>query len=213
MHLFDEGETEGQGRFFSPAKIARIRERTVAAEAAQLQHQLTVRDKKLQRAISKAEKARETEERKSQRQSARQIVREQLASEKEERQAIREAQRAKKAIEATKHKREVEERRAQRIRLKEAKEANVRVKKRLLEEDGVDRPRKRMRTSASRTPNTSDSRASSIGPSTRVPKKSTRTISNAEIPTNVVNHGVQSEGLISQVGRSGRAVRLPTRFR
>jgi hypothetical protein len=35
MHLYDEGETEGQGRFFSPMKIARIRERTAAAEEAQ----------------------------------------------------------------------------------------------------------------------------------------------------------------------------------
>jgi hypothetical protein len=112
MHLFDKGETEGQGRFFSPAKIARIRERTVAEEDAQLQHQLAARDKKLQMAISKAEKAREREERKSQRQSARQIVREQLAREKEERQVVREAQRAKKAIKAAKHKQKVEERRA-----------------------------------------------------------------------------------------------------
>jgi hypothetical protein len=35
MHLYDEGETEGQARFFSPAKIARIRERTAAAEETQ----------------------------------------------------------------------------------------------------------------------------------------------------------------------------------
>jgi hypothetical protein len=35
IHLYDEGETEGQGRFFSPAKIGRIRERTRTAEEAQ----------------------------------------------------------------------------------------------------------------------------------------------------------------------------------
>jgi hypothetical protein len=34
MHLFDKGETEGQGRFFSPVKIARIWERTVVTEDA-----------------------------------------------------------------------------------------------------------------------------------------------------------------------------------
>jgi len=56
MHLYDEGETEGQGRFFSPAKIARIRERTAIAEDTQRQHQLTAQDKKLQRAISKLKK-------------------------------------------------------------------------------------------------------------------------------------------------------------
>ena len=47
MHLYDEGETEGQGRFFSPTKIARIRERTATAEEAQRQHQLAASDKKL----------------------------------------------------------------------------------------------------------------------------------------------------------------------
>jgi hypothetical protein len=67
MHLYDKGETKGQGRFFSPAKIARIRERTAVAEDTQRQHQLAVRDKKLQLAISRAEKAREVEERKQQR--------------------------------------------------------------------------------------------------------------------------------------------------
>ena len=36
MHLYDEGETEGQARFFSPTKVARARERTAAAEEAQL---------------------------------------------------------------------------------------------------------------------------------------------------------------------------------
>ena len=74
MHLYDEGETEGQGRFFSPAKIARVRERMTVAEDAQQQHQLTVRDKKLQAAISRAEKAREAEERKQQCQLTRKII-------------------------------------------------------------------------------------------------------------------------------------------
>ena len=64
MHLYDENETEGQGRFFSPAKIARVRERTLAADEAQRQHQLTAQDKKLQIAILRAEKAAEVEERK-----------------------------------------------------------------------------------------------------------------------------------------------------
>jgi hypothetical protein len=37
MHLYEEGENEGQGRFFSLAKIVRIRERTATAEDAQRQ--------------------------------------------------------------------------------------------------------------------------------------------------------------------------------
>jgi hypothetical protein len=64
MHLYDEGETEGQGRFFSPTKIERIRERAAAAEDTHRQYQLAVSGQKLQLAISTAEKAREAEERK-----------------------------------------------------------------------------------------------------------------------------------------------------
>lgn len=118
MHLYDEGETEGQGRFFSPAKIARIRERTAIAEDTQRQHQLTAQDKKLQRAISKAEKTREIEERKQQRQIARQAVREQLAREKAERQALRESRKVEKAAEATKRRQVAEEQRTQRMEAK-----------------------------------------------------------------------------------------------
>jgi hypothetical protein len=133
--------------------------------------------------------------------------------EKEKRQAVREAQRPNKAIEAAKHRREVEERIAQRIQLKEAKEATVQSKKRVIEDDEVDQPQKRVRTTASRIRTAVNSRGSSIGPSTRVLKQSIRTIANAKTAANVVNQGVQIEHPISQFGRSGRAVRLPTRFR
>jgi hypothetical protein len=164
-------------------------------------------------AISKAEKAREKEERKAQRQLARQIVREQLAHEKEERQAIREAQRAKKAIETVKRKQEAEEQRAQRMQQKEAKKRSVQSKKRALKDDGVDQPQKRVRMTVSLTRNAGDSHASSIGLNTRVPKQSTCMISNAKKALNDIHEGVQSEDPISQFGRSGRAIRLPTRFK
>jgi hypothetical protein len=213
MHLYDENETEGQGRFFSPAKIAGVRERMLTADEAQRQHQLTVQGKKHQRAISKAEKAREAEERKQERLIARQIVREQLAHEKAERQAIREAQKAEKAIEAANRKREVEERRTQRIQAKEAKEIVVQSKKRPLEEDEVEQPQKRPRTNASRVRNADNSRASSIKPNTRVAKQSTRTISGTEKEVEGRDKEFQSEEQFSHSGRSGRSVRLPTRFR
>ena len=64
MRLYDEGETKGRGRFYSPVKVGQIRERNAAAEDARRQHQLTVRDKKLQLAILRAEKAHKVEERK-----------------------------------------------------------------------------------------------------------------------------------------------------
>ena len=66
MYLYDKGETEGQARFFSPTKVARARERIVVAEETQRQHQLTVQDRKLQIAISKAEKYREAQEKREQ---------------------------------------------------------------------------------------------------------------------------------------------------
>jgi hypothetical protein len=185
----------------------------VIAEDAQRQHQLTAQDKKLQIAISRAEKAAEVEERKQQRQLARQVVREQLAREKTERQAIREAQRAEKTAEAARRKREVEDQRAQRIQAKELKAATVRIKKRSLKEDGVDRPQKRVRVNASRTQNAGESSASSIRPATRIAQQSTCTTPESEAGSVGENREVQLEEVISHSGRSGRAVRLPTRFR
>jgi hypothetical protein len=212
MHLYDEGETKGQAPVFSPAKIARIRERNAAAEDTQRQHQQAVRERKLQIAISRAGKAREIEERKQQRQLARQEEREQLAREKAERRAVREAQKAEKAADATKRRQEVEAQRTQRMRQKEAKEVTVRSEKRALEEDEV-QPQKRVRTTVSLTRNADDSRASSIKVSTRMRRQATGIISNTETAFHGIQEGVQSEGLISQFGRPGRAVRLPTRFR
>ena len=213
MHLFDEDETEGQARFFSPAKIARIRERTAAAEDTQRQYQLAVQDRKLQIAISRAEKAREIEERKQQRQLARQAVREKLVREKAERRAARETQRAEKATEVARHRQEVAEHRAQRIQAKGAKKATVRSKKRSLEEDRVDQPQKRVRTNTSPIRNAGNSRASSTNVNTGMAQRVTRMISNKEEAFHDVQEGPQSEDPISQFGRSGRAIRLPTRFR
>ena len=213
MHLYDENEAEGQARFFSPAKITRIRERIALAEDAQRQHQLTRQDRKLQIAISKAEKARETEQRKQQRQLARQEAREQLAREKAERQAVREAQRAEKIANATKRRHEIAEHRAQRIRAKEANQASVRSKKRLLEDDGVDQPQKRVRLCASSTRNAGSSRVSSARAGNRTPQHNTQAVLGVERAFNDLDEGTQSEEAISHIVRSGRAIRLPTRFR
>jgi hypothetical protein len=47
MYLYNKDESKGQARFFSPAKITRIRQYIAAVEDAQHQHQLAVQDKKL----------------------------------------------------------------------------------------------------------------------------------------------------------------------
>jgi hypothetical protein len=213
MHLYEEGENEGQGRFFSPAKVARARDRITTAEEAQRQHQLATQDKKRQMAISRAEKAREAEERKKERQVARQAVREQLTREKAERLALREAKRVEKAAKATKHKQEVEERRAQRIQAKEVKEAAVQSKKRSLEEDRVDQPQKRVRTNASRIRNATNSHPSTGKSDFTIVQHSARTISEEEEASSAVRVEKEVEVPISHSGRFGRTIRLPTRFR
>jgi hypothetical protein len=109
--------------------------------------------------------------------------------------------------------RDVKERRAQRIQAKEAKQALVRSKKRSIEEDEVDQPRKRVRTTAPRTRDAGDSHTTSMGLNTGVVQQSSRTISNTERGSAAIDQGIQSEELVSHFGRSGRAIRLPTRFR
>ena len=213
MNLYDDDEKEGQGRFFSPAKVARARDRTAAAEDAQRQQQLAVRDKKLQMATLRAEKAREAEERKQQRQITRQTAREQLVIEKAERLAVREAQRAEKAAATARHKREVAERYAQRVRAKEAKLAAAHSKKRSLEEVESSRPRKMVRTDASRIRSAAPSRASSIVRDTRAVQDLARPISRSDLDRSGQNSLELSEDPILISQRSGRAVRLPTRFR
>lgn len=67
MNFYDEGEKEGQALFFGPAKVARVRARNAAIEEAEQQRKRDVDDRKLQSAITGAEKAREAEEKKNQR--------------------------------------------------------------------------------------------------------------------------------------------------
>jgi len=104
MHLYDPEEKEGQALFFSLVKITRCRDRVESEKQAEQQRKQIVSDKKLQRAITRDEKAREAEEKRIARDLARQAAREELTYEKAERQAIREARKAQKATEALKRK-------------------------------------------------------------------------------------------------------------
>jgi hypothetical protein len=65
MNLYDPDENEGQALFFSPAKVARVRQRNADLEEAERQRKQNLSDKKLQAAITRAEKAREAEEKKN----------------------------------------------------------------------------------------------------------------------------------------------------
>jgi hypothetical protein len=164
-------------------------------------------------AISRAKKAREAEKRKRERQLARQAVRERLAREKVERQAVREAKRAEKVAEVIKRRQEVEERRAQRMRVKEAKEAAVQPKKRSPEEDEVGQPQKRVRANASRTRNMANPHILSSRPDCTMAQHSASTISEEGEASNAVHTVGKQEVPISHSRRSGRVIRLPRRFR
>lgn len=142
MNLYDPEENGGQALFFSPAKVARVRQRVAAEEQAERQRKQTASDKKLQAAIARDEKARETEEKKIVRDLARQAAREQLAQEKAERQAVRQAQRVQKTTETTKRKRDAAEAKVQRVRVKEATQKSTKSKKRSLDLDESERPKK-----------------------------------------------------------------------
>ena len=144
---------------------------------------------------------------------ARQIAREQLVSEKAERQAVREAQKVQKAAEAARHREEVDEQRAQRMRLAETKKTAVQSKKRALEEREENQPKKRVRTDPSRSRNAADSHGSRRKLDSTVVDQSSRTIAGAEHVLGGRSGGNESEVSISQSGRMGRTVRLPERFR
>jgi hypothetical protein len=152
MNLFDPGEKEGQGLFFSPEKIARVRQRNADETQAELQHKQSQSDKKLQAAIARDEKAREAEEKKNARKLARQAAREEVAREKAEKQVVRQAERAQKAAETAKSKRDAAIAKAQRTQAKKATQKSGKSKKRSLNEDTSERPKKRARTRTSRGP-------------------------------------------------------------
>jgi hypothetical protein len=100
INLYDPDKKKRQTLFFSPAKVARVRQRNADLKQAERQRKQNLSDKKLQAAIARAEKAREAEEKKNQRLLLRQTARERVAQKKAERKAVREAQRVQKAAEA-----------------------------------------------------------------------------------------------------------------
>jgi hypothetical protein len=94
LNFYKEDEMEDQILFFSPAKIARARERTAALEKAESQQKRTAADRKMQQAIAREEKARETAERKARKEIERIAAREKAACEKAAKQAEKKAKKA-----------------------------------------------------------------------------------------------------------------------
>ena len=213
LQLFEEGDNPAQARFFSPEKISRIRMRNAEVEQEERQRQLDKQDRKLQGAISRAEKAREAQEKKEARQLARQAAREQVAREKQERRTVREAQRVERAAEAAKRKQDAEERRAQRLQAKEAKENAVGRRKRPLNEEGATRPAKRVRSEPSTERNACEIQESSILSDYIEIQLKLPINSGKKASSGAVNLREEVNAQKVRVVRSGRAIQLPMRYK
>jgi hypothetical protein len=212
MNLYDPGEKEGQALFFSPAKIARVRARVADEQQAEQQRKQMASDKKLQLAIARDEKARQAEEKRIARDLARQAVREELAREKAERQALRQARKAQKDREATKRRQDVAKTKALRVQAKEKISTGTKLKKRILEVDESERPKKKPRTQSPRSRIATDSNQKITSPDTIVIQLSNKILSTAEAAQPSDRMRIARGRPISIPLRSGRNTRLPTRF-
>ncbi|TKA61203.1 hypothetical protein B0A49_13293 [Cryomyces minteri] len=143
MGLLEKGENAGQPLFFSPSRVGRARQRVADEAQAEQQHKQAIQERRLQSAVTRAEKAREVEERKAARVAARNAAKEEQARKRAEQAAEKATQQASKLAEATKQRQEAAIRKKQSMVAKEAKENAVQSKKRRLVEEGVVAPRKR----------------------------------------------------------------------
>jgi hypothetical protein len=133
--------------------VAKIRAHQIDLEETEYRRKRQIEDKKLQAAIAREEKAKETAERKLRRELERIATREQLAKEKAERQAEKEAAKQKKRQEAEERKLEAERRRMQRIQAKKIFQNAVAGQKRLVDDMEIEGPRKRQHLARSQMRN------------------------------------------------------------
>ena len=213
MYFLDEGETEGQALFFSPAKIARVRQRIRDADEAEQQRKQTAEDKKLQQAIARAEKAYETQQKKNALIEARAAAKEERLRAKAEKQAERELQRQRKAEEAAQRKLIAEKKKKQRLEVKKNRAEAVNRKKRGVEEEEVSKPRKKPRLEPAQPRNQPKARKSTLqkdSPTTELQNDSSATAAGS---MHIAQMRDEDKRSISLPLRSGRNVRLPARFR
>jgi hypothetical protein len=212
MNLYDPEEKEGQALFFSPAKIARVRARDAEQKQAEQQRQQIRSDKKLQNAIARDEKARQAEEKRIARDLMRQAAREELAQEKAERQAIREARKAQKEAEATKRKEDIAKRKLQPLQAKEITQTATNLRKRPLNVDESERPKKRPRTQTSPSRFATNLIDSTNEAGTTIARLSNDIISAIDLARSSNGEQNGEDGQISLPVRPGRSIRLPARF-
>jgi hypothetical protein len=212
MNLYDPGEKEGQALFFSPAKIARVRERNAEQKQAEQQRQQMISDKRLQSAITRDEKARQAEEKRIARDLMRQAAREELAREKAERQAFRQAKKAQKETEAMKRKEDVAKRKLQRAQAKETIQTEKKSRKRPLDVDESEKPKKRSCTQTSHGRFAANLTDSTNAADTTIARLSDDIISAIDLARSSNGRQNAGDGQISLPVRPGRSTRLPARF-
>ena len=139
-------------------------------------------------------------------------MREELAREKAERQAIREAKKAQKATEAAKRRQNVAKAKAHRIQPKETIQTGVKMKKRSLNENESERLKKRPRTQTSHSQTAVNSNNLLSLSDNRATQLSDNTLLTRDL-TQSSNHMRNAEERpISLPIRSGRTTQLPARF-
>jgi hypothetical protein len=82
LNFHKKDEMEDQALFFSPAKVARARERVAALKETEAQQKRTAANRKMQQAIAREKKAREAAEKKDRKEIERIAAREEVAREK-----------------------------------------------------------------------------------------------------------------------------------
>lgn len=167
----------------------------------------------MQAAVAREDKAQEKERKKIDRELARETVRRQVAEEKAQRAAKKEAQKLAKAAELTKRKLEAEKKRANRIQVKSDLQTAKGIKKRSLEDQAVERPSKRARTALSRTRSATDTHVATTVLKTSTIEDSEASSSRARRGREVVQNKKQSIVSEFESGRTGRTIKLPSRFR
>jgi hypothetical protein len=132
---------EDQTLFFNPAKIARAREYAAALEKAEAQQKRTAADRKIQQAIAREEKARESADKKARKETERIAAREKAAK-----TAEKEVKKAQKAREMELYKTKIGKKRPERAQIKKPKLQKIKVgEKRSIDNNKIDKSRKRAR--------------------------------------------------------------------
>jgi hypothetical protein len=212
MGLLEKGENPSQPLFFSPSRVGRARQRAADEAEAERQRKQAIQDRKLQIARARAERALEKEERKAARVAAREAAEAERARKKAEQAARKAAHQASKLAEATKRHQDVATETEQSIVIKETEgNAGKSKKRRLVEEEPI-APRKVPCAKLPAHRNMQNASSSRIILGSPEPEPYTKVVSKLDTSRSTSVQQGAGGTLVSQRSRSGRSIKLPTRF-